>query len=81
MAHSPEDQLSFFQHAAEITPQKSMEEIFSLLHADLAAAVVESRSSNIVRQYSPSREVNFDDLVNWFNASLSVPNEQLEESP
>ncbi len=81
IAHSTESQLSFFQLAAETTPKKSTEEIFSLLRSDLAAAVVESRSSNIVRQSSPIREVNFDDLVNWFNASLSVPNEQLEDSP
>lgn len=80
IAHSPEDQLSFFQYAVEATPQKSMEEVFSLLRADLAAAVVESQSSNIVRQHSPFREVDFDDLVNWFNASLSVPSEQLEDS-
>lgn len=81
IAHSTEGQLSFFQLAAETTPQKSTEEIFSLLRSDLAAAVVESRSSNILRQSSPIREVDFDDLVNWFNASLSVPNEQLEDSP
>ncbi|MHB1530148.1 MAG: DNA-processing protein DprA [Acidiferrobacteraceae bacterium] len=81
IAHSPEDRLSFFQHAAETTLQKSMEEIFSLLRADLAAAVIESRSSNIVRQHSPFREVDFDDLVCWFNASLSIPSKQHEDSP
>jgi DNA processing protein len=81
IARSTESQLSFFQLAAETTPQKSTEEIFSLLRADLAAVVVENRSSNILRHSSPIREVDFDDLVNWFNASLSVPNEQLEDSP
>lgn len=80
IADPAEDQLSFFPYAAEATPQKSVEEIFSLLRADLVGAVVESRKSNIVRESSPVREVDFDDLVNWFIASLSVPNEQLKDS-
>ncbi|MCD0495539.1 DNA-protecting protein DprA [Achromobacter sp. MY14] len=80
-AQAPNDLLEFVPpHTTHSKPPQSLEEVLSLLRADLATAVVE-RSPTIGRQDTSVREVDFDDLIVWFNASLSVPNARHEDSP
>lgn len=79
VALSSNDQPGFFDHEIETEPQNRIEELFGWLSMDLAAAVVETHSSITLNQSHSFRKVDFDDLVKWFNATLSVPHQQLKD--
>ncbi len=79
VALSSNDQRGFFDHETETEPQNRIEELFGWLSMDLAAAVVETHSSKTLNQSHSFREVDFDDLVKWFNATLSVPHQHLKD--
>lgn len=78
--HLSEDQMSIFHAGSEVHEKKTIDELSTLLHAHVAAAIMEDELSNSTPNHcSRGANVNFDDLVYWFNDSLSLPVEQLKE--
>lgn len=76
----PENQMSMFHADSETHRKKTIDELLTLLQEHVAATAGGNELSSITPSpYLPGLDESFDDLVRWFNDSLSLPAEQLEE--